>query len=282
VRGLETDVGLKLRQLLDDLPYVLVGITLGVNDDWVSFLDKEKANIVLDVSRPCNLNEARHELQVQKALVDALAYQPIPLIQLSSFRVYGEAYIENNSEESEFPSPDDEFGKTLVALEQCTATLEKHINLRLSWFLDGRCSLFERLVPSILSGEPLVVSDHKFGRPISIGCVATILFALIQQILSGANNWGNYHLHSSDFCSEAEFCDHLCRFLSLELDRDISMPEVATKGDSRSFFVGSGNIQGRRITDDFGIQFSSWRSGFRKLLDLWLQTNGIVEKETIE
>jgi len=282
MRGLETDVGLKLRQLIDDLPYVLVDAPLVADDDWVFFLGQEKPSVVLNLVRPVNMQEAKQELQVQAAMVSALRAHSIPLIQLSSFRAYGEDYIANSPDERAFPGPVDEFGKVLVELEQCAAKIDKHINLRLSWLLDGRDSLLERLVPLILSGEPLVASDHKFGRPLSALCVAKVLVALIQQVLSGAENWGNFHMHSSDLCSEAELCDHLCRSLSAELDKDLPMPEIASKGDERSIFKGSGNLQGRRITDDFGIQFTSWRSGFRKLLNTWLCANGMIESENVE
>lgn len=280
-RGLETDVGLKLSQLIEDLPYVLVDASLSVGDDWVFFLEQEKPGLVLNVVRPANIQEAEYELQVQAAMVSALRNYSAPLIQLSSFRAYGEDYIVDSPDERAFPSPVDELGKALVELEQCAAKIDKHINLRLSWLLDGKGSLLERLVPLILSGDPLVASDHKFGRPLSALCVAKVLVALIQQVLSGAENWGNFHIHSSDLCSEAEFCDHLCRSLSAELDMDLPMPEVASKGDERSIFKGSGNLQGRRITDDFGIQSTSWRSSFRKLLNTWLCANGVIESEDV-
>lgn len=278
-RGLETDIGLRLQCIFNDLVFELVPLSLGPNDDWMSFISQQNASLVLDLTCSHEESALDHELKVQEKLVSALTGSSIPLIQLSSYKVYGENYLTSSPDETEFPNPEDQLGKLLVDLEQCTARLEKHINLRLSWMLDGKDSLLEYLGPKCIEGQLEVSSDHKFGRPLTVNYVASVITALVQQTIFGAQNWGIYHLHSSDLCSEAEFCDHLCRTLSTELDKDFLMPEVAAKGDERSLLKGSANIQGRRITDDFGIQFPSWRSGFRKLVSAWLIEKGHIEKQ---
>lgn len=284
MRGLDTDIGHRLSQILEDYPYCLLDAqVLGdvkSADEWFTFFEEEELSVCLNLCSPTSTAEADAGLGAFTVLAEACRAKGIPLIQISSYRVYGESYLNVSPEEKDFPDPEDDFGKGLVLLEQAAARVEKHITLRLSWLLDGKCSLFEGTVKDVIECKPLIASDHKFGRPVSVSFVSLTIVALIQQVLSGAENWGIFHLHSSDLCSEAEFCDHLNRFLSTELDKDLDMPEIATKGDERCIFVGSANIQGRRITNDFGVQLPSWRSGFRRLLKTWIDQKqlGINEK----
>lgn len=157
--------------------------------------------------------------------------------------------------------------------ERIAASVPKHIILRSSWILDGdSAGLFAGLVPALLDAqEGLVVSDHDFGAPVSCAYICDAMVALIQQVLTGSDNWGVYHLHSADTCSEAEFCDHLVRQLQKELEVELPFPNVASMDDDRRFFSMNANLIGRRITDDFGVQAPTWRRGFARLLREWLE-----------
>lgn len=157
--------------------------------------------------------------------------------------------------------------------EKIASSVTKHIILRSSWILDGDgAGLLAGLVPVLLAGrDDVVVSDHDFGAPVSCAYIGDVMVALIHQLLSGSDNWGVYHLHSADACSEAEFCDHLVRQLQKELEFEVSFPNVAAMDDERRFFSMNANLVGRRITDDFGVQAPTWRRGFGRLLREWVE-----------
>lgn len=239
---------------------------------WTDFLIQEQATIVVNLQFPVTEEEAETSLPIALALAQSCANINLPVIQLSSFRVFGEAYLDKGWEEVDIPDPSDSFGKLLVKREYGAALAAKHIVLRLSWLLNAFDeSLLEATASKFMAGETrMVVSDHKYGRPVSAMYVANTVLALIQQILADAQNWGIFNVHSSDLCSEAEFCDYVLRIMSAELDQEFGALEVAAKGDERSITLGSANLQGRRITDSFGVQLPSWRSGFKVLVKKWL------------
>lgn len=239
---------------------------------WADFLIQEQATIVVNLQFPVTKEEADKSLPIALALAQGCANINLPVIQLSSFRVFGDEYLDKGWGEADTTDPSDSFGKSLVKREHGATLAAKHIVLRLSWLLDAFDeSLLEVTASKLMTDEtPMIVSDHKYGRPVSAIYVANTVFALIQQILADAQNWGIFNVHSSDLCSEAEFCDYVLRILSTELDQDFCALEVAAKGDERSITLGSANLQGRRITDSFGVQLPSWRSGFKTLVKKWL------------
>lgn len=197
----------------------------------------------------------------------------LPFIQLASWK------LRDDVQHSESISDDVASYDLPLSGDQCKfeapiAQLHKHLLLRHSWLLDGdNNSLFDRFIPKLVRGDPFWVSDHDFGTPVSVQFLARVIFALVQQIFAGANNWGVFHVHSADTCSEAEFCDHLVRQLQKELDIEIRFPSVAGAGDDRRALSGNAYLQGRRITDNFGVQLPTWRRGFARVLRDWLANN---------
>jgi dTDP-4-dehydrorhamnose reductase len=205
------------------------------------------------------------------------------LIHISSYRAFGEDTAIEKLTDGATPSPCNELGVYLLALEQAVSCVEHHVILRPSWMLSGEIeNLLDHMIPSLLNGQPFVVSDHNYGNPLQSKFVVRAVAAVIQQVLCGAENWGVYHLHSSDTCSEAEFCDNLVRLLKAELGTEIEMPGVAAKNDSRKLMSPNANLQGRRCTDDFGIQLPSWRNGLKKLVRTHLERSGYLEKKVLE
>lgn len=239
---------------------------------WTDFLTEEQATIVVNLQFPVTEEEASASLPIALALAEGCSNINVPIIQLSSFRVFGEEYLNSGWGEIDTPNPSDRFGQLLMKRERGAALTAKHIVLRLSWLLNAFDeNLLDATASKLIAGETyMVASDHKYGRPVSAEYVANTIFALIQQVLTDAQNWGIFNVHSSDLCSEAEFCDYVLRILSAELDRDFCAPEVAAKGDERSIMLGSANLQGHKITNDFGVQLPSWRSGFKTLVKKWL------------
>lgn len=204
-----------------------------------------------------------------------------PLIHCSSYRVFGEENDGEAIKESALANPSDVFGEHLHLLESSCAALERHIILRLSWVLGES---FENVLNSIISklveGQSFVLSDHNYGNPVNIEFIANVVSAICQQILCGAENWGAFHVHGSDKCSEAELGDALVRLVSAELGRDLSLPEVATVGNQQRLLKGNALLAGRRCTDNFGIQLPSWRKGLKSLVRRYLDANGYLVKET--
>lgn len=200
----------------------------------------------------------------------------IPFILLSSYRVFGDlAAHQTISEEEHQALLADNFH---AEREKKVRALAKHIILRRSWLLDGEDGLLPLLAPLLLSKvRAMVVSDHHYGCPLSISAVVDYIFAMLLQVLMKAENWGTFHIHSADACSEAEFCDHLVRQLQKELELDIALPPVATQDDTRRCLTGNAYLRGRRCTDNFGIQMPTWRRGFGRVLRAWLRDNGHLD-----
>lgn len=204
------------------------------------------------------------------ALLEVCIQRKIALLHVSHYRVYGKAWNEKGWRETDDVEPDDELGHKLLEIEKLLATHTRHIILRPGWVLEGEGGILDRFIPPMLSKQELVVSDHHFGSPISRSFIVRVLFAMIQQVLCGAENWGAFNIHSSDKCSEAEFADQLYRLLVNEFKLDVSVPIVAGPKDERFFLDGCAHLLGRRCTANFGIQFPTWRSGFARVVKAWL------------
>ena len=240
------------------------------------YFEKEHVNVVLDLDSAYRAQD--HELsKTVSHVVNLCAKLDLPYIHLSSYAALGEALSESPVEEI----PISQFEKVqprLAQLEMDAATVRRHIILRCSWVLDGGAySLLTRFVPFLFRQEALAVSDHHFGSPVSSKFVTDSVVAIIQQILTGAENWGVFHVHSADQCSEAEFSDHLVRQMRKETEKDLEFPQVAALDDNRRYLHGNAQLTGRRLTDNFGIQLPTWRRGFGRLLRDWIQREGISE-----
>ncbi|VUD67987.1 dTDP-4-dehydrorhamnose reductase [Thalassocella blandensis] len=270
----------------EDQPYILLAPS-SAELNWSdakaveSYIRKKSPSIIVNHPLvPLQGNSA--ELKCLNKLIQQCQASDIPLIHLSSYRVFGELNNEVDLVESYEPEPaaSDAPANHLLAMEKCYQDIGKHIILRLSWMLNGESdNVIERLIPALLhdESERLAVSDHAFGNPIQIQFAVHVVFSMIQQILCGAGNWGVFHVHSSDTCSEAEFCDNLVRLLKTELNRDVSLPTVASADDERKLMPGNANLQGRRCTDNFGIQLPSWRKGLKALIKAYLEKNQFLE-----
>lgn len=267
-----------LSATLEDLPYEIV-----VQDDALAsnpaakeqWLVSVRPNAIISLlpSTLADIDDAYLE-QVSQ-VVAYCAVNNVPIIQVSSYRVFGEGYSVTALQEDAEPGAQDELGVRLNKLEALYANLSQKIIVRTGWLLNSAVdSVFAQLIPPLLERDSkLVVSDHHFGCPLPKEFLAKALVAMSQQILCGAENWGVFHLHSADSCSEAELGDQLVRVFNADYQQDLQLPTVASKDDSRYHFVGSANILGRRCTDNFGIQLPTWRKGFKNLVAQWLKSN---------
>ena len=235
-----------------------------------TFFEKEHVSVVLDLDSAYRAQD--HALTKAVAqTINLCAKRNLPYIHLSSYAALGETDSENPVEENTI----DTFEKVqprLAQQELDASEVRQHVILRCSWVLDGGAhSLLTRFVPFLLRQEALAVSDHHFGSPVSSKFVVDVVVAIIQQILTGAENWGVFHIHSADQCSEAEFSDHLVRQLRKETEKDLEFPQVAALDDNRRYLHGNAQLAGRRLTDNFGIQLPTWRRGFGRLLRDWIE-----------
>ncbi len=247
--------------------------------DFETYLEQLSPSVI--VNSPPLRDVSESETLAHAVLCAYCKTNATPLIHCSSYRVFGEENEASAIKEDTLANPSDAFGEHLHILESSCAALERHIILRASWVLGES---FENVLDSIISklveGKAFVLSDHNYGNPVNIEFIANVVSAICQQILCGAENWGAFHVHGSDKCSEAELGDALVRLVSAELGREVTLPEVATVGNQQRLFKGNALLAGRRCTDNFGIQLPSWRKGLKSLVRKYLDANGLLPKKT--
>ncbi len=168
------------------------------------------------------------------------------------------------------PKPMGETGKLLLQQEQDIKAISRSIVLRLSWLMgqDGD-NLFTRTCENLVGEQGFDVSDTAFGSPLTYEEVVRILIGLIQQVACGADNWGIFHLCSSDSCSEAEFVDCIARLLTAE-GVDVATYNVETKSGPK-LMDSEACLLGKRLANDFGVQLGSWRKGLKRYVQSWLR-----------
>ena len=271
--GAPSEVHKRFVARAENLPWIVMDETsLGDACEVCSVFESAQPSVVVSLGGASTGTPPHLDASIQ-----ACERQNIPLVHVSSYEVFDVMAADEQLTEPDLASA----GESPIAaqyqvLENSISALHRSIILRTSWVLDsGPSALLDQLVPVLLAGNKICVSDHHVGAPLGAQYIVDIVVAIIQQILSGADNWGVFHLHSGDHCSEAEFCDHLVRQLQKELECELIFPDVATQDDSSRFLTGNANLVGRRCTDDFGIQLPTWRRGFSRLLRDWLKANHI-------
>lgn len=265
----------RLFSRVSDLPWVLnranelFGADSG--DMCLHFSGRSRPSIV--VSLAAGDGQDYDTLSKLKNLLPYCAQARVPVIHLSSFHALGGLDPTGVYPDTTLVQKSDDEGLNIYAeFERLVGTLEKHVILRRSWILDASVgSMLSEFVPKILAGEDFSVSDLNYGSPVSSVFLADAIVAIIQQVLTGAENWGLYHVQSSDICSEAEFCDYLVRQLTKVKEIDFRGPQVVPHESAARYFSGAANLSGRKLTDDFGIQPLSWKKGFGSMLKNWLK-----------
>jgi len=254
-------------QAASDFPWTIVTADALVfpqdGESCAHFFGKSRPSIVV-----CFSSEGEHSESVRQTLRQLVPYCAelnVPVIATSS-------YLALSSHDPQDEVPDTALVSKPLAgtmdnvyaeVERIAAELDKHVILRTSWVIDAPAPcLLSRFMSKIRGDGDYIVSDVHFGRPVAASFVSDALVAVIQQVLTGAQNWGLYHVQSSDKCSEAEFCDQLIRHAGRHTGREYRLPTVSSSDTSERFLEGAANLAGRKLTDDFGIQLISWRKGF--------------------
>src|SRR5690606_26166916 len=133
----------------------------------------------------------------------------------------------------------------LFAKEQALLQWRKSIIIRLPWMLDRPDGLLHRICEALVYRGECVVSDAWRGSPVFIEDVNRLVLAMVQQIFCEAQNWGVFHLHASDSCSEAELADHVARLIQ-KAGYDVGI--IALGSLDQRFTRFSGWLKGQRCT----------------------------------
>ncbi len=190
------------------------------------------------------------------------------IIHLSSHLVFAET--QRNGEvlsEQDSPLPACDWGRYLLEAERSMADITRSVVVRLPWLLDGDQGIIYQLASSLLREDGVKTSEVWRGTPVFLDDVVRAVIAMVHQILCGSENWGVFHFHSSDSCSEAEFADYLARILYRS---GCTVAPISVVKQEARLFPGNGWLVGNRCTNCFGIQFRSWRQGTKGRLESWL------------
>ena len=210
---------------------------------------------------------------VAQQIAAACAPNNIPLIHLSSYKVFGGDNKSIHSEK-DVPEPNSDAGLAFLTAEQAIEQqLTKWIALRLSWVVGsyGENHL-SRLLRELVEKQHMTVSSRLRGAPTALSDAARVAVAMAKQITCGAENWGVMHYCTSDACSEAEFAEQVLQVLkqqqvlpeSAELNVVDQLPENEPV---------SAVLSARRVRDYFGIQARTWRPSLIPMIKQWLHSH---------
>ncbi len=243
---------------------------IGVDDpdDLSHLVDLHKPAIIIN---PPSLGaDVDHRDLVEQAhnLFELSRLHESVLIHFSSHHVFGSGQYGVGLVEKDSPLPEDTCGRELLAQEEIIASWQKSVIVRLPWVLDLPGGILESMCHTMLYESECVVSDVWRGSPIFIEDAVRLALAMTQQILCGASNWGCFHLHSSDSCSEAELADHIARLLQKQ---GYEIAAIALAAVEQRFIPSNGWLKGQRCTNNFGFQYRSWRQGIKARVLDWLE-----------
>lgn len=246
------------------------------------YLQDTRPSVIVNTLR-CELSTGPEGSQRDLVLLQVCKELDLTVIQLSSHLVF--AREQRNGEvlsEQDEPNPSSAWGRHILEVESATAAIGRSIILRLPWVLDGADGIIFKAAELLLSETGIKASDLWRGTPVFLNDIVRAVVAMTQQILCGAENWGVFHFHSSDSCSEAEFADYIARILNR---KRCSIGPVSVANYEANLFPGNGWLVGNRCTNCFGIQFRSWRQGTKTHLEFWLEqkcAQGAVQIRTGE
>ncbi len=202
------------------------------------------------------------------ALSEASLSASLPVIHLSSHEVFPTEVQDGAVDECQEPKPDTSAGQTFLAAEQAVARVPRHILLRLPWLIDGQDALLESLCERLTQEQEFCLTDAWRGCPLQVAEAARVVLAMVHQVLCGAENWGVFHLHSSDHCSEAELADLAARALR---KLGYKTATVVIVGRQARWLRTNGWLTGTHCTNKFGIQLRSWRQGIKTQIQAWAE-----------
>ncbi|UTF59582.1 sugar nucleotide-binding protein [Gilvimarinus sp. DA14] len=244
-------------------------------DAVAEYIARQRPNIVLNNlgwgDSPASANIALLP-QAAENIASACAEQQIPVLQLSSYRVFGDDNKSKHSEKDE-PTPNSDLGRAFYLAEQKVLEADaRALVLRASWIVGSYGdNLLTRLLSALQENQPWRLNARLRGAPTALSDLARVTVAIIKQINSGAECWGVYHYCSGDACSEVEFAEQLWEVLC---QQDYKGPEpVWERIDEPAVEVPvSAVLSGLRVRNDFGVQTRTWRTYLLPMVRQWLHT----------
>jgi len=250
--------------------------------DWrdaeavADFVRRSRPNIVVNTLGWADSPEAVElELLPLAAghIAAACAKRKTPMIQLSSYRVFGS---DNKSvhHEDDPPAPISPAGEAFWAAEQAVAAAHvHHINLRFSWVIGSHGkNLLSGLLAQLAAGEPWVVNRRLRGAPTALSDACRVTVALAKQIVCGADNWGVLQYCSADAVTELEFAEHLAETLRQQAYAG-SEPVFEITDTLPTQVPVSAVLSQSRIREDFGVQARTWRTSLVPMVKQWLHAS---------
>lgn len=244
--------------------------------DSVDWCDAAQVAELMETARPAivinTLQLADTALRCPEyylVLADVCKVADLTLVHISSHDVLGAAQQQTGAVlEHQLPEPDHAVGVASYSAEQAFMAVRRCLILRLSWIVDAPDGMLEQVCRGLVVDHGLSVSDVWRGCPTGTEDVVRAVIAMVQQILCGAENWGVFHFHTSDACSEAEFADFVSRVLG---KAGCQTSAITVVGQENRLIASNGWLSGRRCTDCFGIQLRSWRQSIKSKVLVWLQ-----------
>ncbi len=244
-----------------------------------AWIEHQRPKLVINTLGWADRPDSAHCSLIARAapvLATVCEEQRLPMIQLSSYQVFGGDNKSSHAEKDE-PAPQSDAGRAWLTAEQAVAEgLSKWLILRLSWMIgslgDNRLT---RLLDAIFAGQgPVPVHNRLKGSPTALSDAARVVVGLVKQISCGADNWGVMHYASREPCSEADFAEKVIAVLrqldalpeGIELEKLESVPQ----DEPISAVLGC-----RRLRDGFGVQARAWEPYLVPMIKQWLHQRSI-------
>lgn len=267
-------LGARVAKLLDDQELAVtcpdVERSTWLSSEWVdSIVNEVSPALVINTLELTVRDYSEFNPALSTALAAVASPKNIPIVHASSHLVFSLLQIEDDGlSESVEPAPDSEIGNGLYRAEQQILRNPKSIILRCPWIVDSNDGVLGALCEKLVQGE-LSVSDECRGSLVAVDDFARAIVAIVLQVLCNSDNWGVFHMRSSDTCSEAELADYISRMLVKE---GITVGQIQIVPIAERFIHSNGWLVGTRCADCFGIQYANWRQGIKTKIQQWLDS----------
>jgi len=225
-----------------------------------------------DVRKAEHYPDLAHQFNVRPTEVigEYAAARALPVIFLSSFLVFDgfkkNPYIAANS-----PSPVSSYGRSKALAEKVLLERNSHsIILRTGWLLDlEEGGWLDRQIVDAVDGLPLLCSAGHFFNPTTAQDIASVVVAVIRQVLCNIDVWGVYHYGGNEPVSHAELVQYIGKTLAaylpgLEPLYEVCPPDLSPLPPVR--LPENGVLGCIKLRNTFGIKQKSWRQELPAML----------------
>lgn len=217
-------------------------------------------------------SEQSYMLASARSLSHVCAAADIPVVHLSSYRVFG-GEVKSEYAFNDRPSPLGEEGRAFwdaeTLFEQAGG---RWIGLRLGWQIEAyNDNYLTQLLEALTAGEEVLVSTRHRVAPTDMLDSVRVIVAVIRQVLTGADNWGIMQYCSEDACTEAEFAGYVADILQDLQVLSGSVVDVDGAGVKWLKSPLSTVLKNVRLREAFGVQSRSWRTALKPMIRFWLE-----------